>query len=101
MDRPGVGSKESIKVTATGENWEDLFHAWLRELLAQFNLLGFVGAQCEVTEIREGYVEGVVRGEKLDLNRHGFRTEIKGVTYHGFRVWQENQRWRAKVIFDV
>jgi SHS2 domain-containing protein len=40
-------------------------------------------------------------GEKLDLARHGFRTEIKGVTYHDFKVWQEDGEWRARVIFDV
>jgi len=37
----------------------------------------------------------------LDLSRHRFRTEIKGVTYHDFKVWQENGAWHARVIFDV
>ena len=46
-------------------------------------------------------VDGLVRGERLDLERHRFYTEIKGVTYHDFRVWQENGCWHARVIFDV
>lgn len=100
-DPSGIEEKEEISVTATGEGWEELFHAWLCELLAQFNLKGFVGKRCEVEKIVPGRVEGRIEGEKLDLKRHRFHTEIKGVTYHGFRVWQENGRWCARVIFDV
>jgi SHS2 domain-containing protein len=101
VDTSGVMLKEDIVVSATGEGWEELFHAWLRELLAQFNLKGFIGKQCEIKSLSEGRVEGLIRGECLDLKRHRFYTEIKGVTYHGFRVWKENDHWLARVIFDV
>ncbi len=101
VDINGVRSKEEVVVLATGEGWEELFHAWLRELLAQFNLNGFVGKECEIKSLREDRVEGLLRGERLDLKRHRFYTEIKGVTYHEFRVWNENDRWCARVIFDV
>ena len=101
VDTKGVSSKEEMMVSAAGEGWEELFHGWLRELLAQFNLHGFVGKQIEIRNVREGRVEGLVRGERLDLERHRFHTEIKGVTYHDFKVWQENDHWRARVIFDV
>jgi SHS2 domain-containing protein len=97
----GIEPKEEIKILATAENWEELLHAWLCELLAQFNLRGFIGKRCDITTIEPGRVEGIVKGEALDLKRHKFHTEIKGVTYHGFKVWQENDRWRARVIFDV
>jgi len=97
----GIEPKEEIKILATAENWEELLHAWLCELLAQFNLCGFIGKQCDITTIEPGRVEGIVKGEALDLKRHKFHTEIKGVTYHGFRVWQENDSWHARVIFDV
>ncbi|MFQ5541295.1 MAG: archease [Candidatus Binatia bacterium] len=100
-DLSGIVPKEEIAVSAVGQGWEDLFHAWLSELLSQFNLKGFVGKQCEVAILQPGRVEGRVRGERLDLERHRFYTEIKGVTYHGFKVWQEDGMWHAKVIFDV
>lgn len=100
-DPGGIEEREEISVSATGEGWEELFHAWLCELLAQFNLKGFVGKRCEVEKTEAGHVEARIKGEVLDLKRHRFYTEIKGVTYHGFRVWQEHGRWRARVIFDV
>ncbi|HWX76115.1 MAG TPA: archease [Candidatus Acidoferrales bacterium] len=100
-DPKSLEAREAIAVAAGGDGPEELLHAWLRELLAQFNLTGFVAARCEVRKITRERVEGIVTGEKLDLKRHRFYTEIKGVTYHDFRVWEENGSWRARVIFDV
>jgi len=100
-DPAGIEEKQELVVSAGGADWEELFHAWLRELLAQFNLKGFVGRRCELERLAPGHVEGKITGEILDLKRHRFFTEIKGVTYHRFRVWQEDGGWRARVIFDV
>jgi SHS2 domain-containing protein len=100
-DPAGIAAKQTIAVSATGDGWDELLHAWLSELLAQFNLKGFVGKECEVKKIGANRVEGEVKGESLDLKRHRFHTEIKGVTYHDLKVWQESGLWRARVIFDV
>ena len=100
-DAAGIEPKEEIKISAAAENWEELLHTWLCELLAQFNLKGFIGKQCGITTIEPDRVEALVKGEALDLKRHNFHTEIKGVTYHGFKVWQEYGMWHARVIFDV
>lgn len=96
-----IEPKEEIAVSASAEGWEELLHAWLCELLAQFNLKGFVGRECEIKTLDAGRVEARLKGESLDLKRHRFFTEIKGVTYHELKVWQENGRWYARVIFDV
>lgn len=100
-DCEGIELKEKIAISVQGEGWEELFHAWLCELLGQFNLTGFIGKRCEVTKIEPGLVEGRLTGEGLDLKRHRFHTEIKGVTYHDFKVWEEKGGWHARVIFDV
>jgi SHS2 domain-containing protein len=100
-DSATIENREVITVSATGDGAEELLHAWLCELLALFNVQGFVGKRCEIASITDGRVEGQVTGEKLDLKRHAFHTEIKGVTYHDFKVWQEDGMWHARVIFDV
>jgi len=96
-----IEAREEIAISAMGNGPEDLLHAWLCELLAQFNVNGFVARSCEIHRLTNGRVDGTIRGEKLDLSRHGFHTEIKGVTYHDFKVWEENGAWHARVIFDV
>ena len=100
-DPATIESREEISVSARGDGTEELLHAWLCELLAQFNLAGFVGRRCDVTQLTGERVDGTIKGEKLDLTRHRFHTEIKGVTYHGFKIWKENGLWRARIIFDV
>jgi len=118
-DPSGIEPKKEISISATGEDWDDLLQAWLSELLAEFNLKGFIGKRCKVTNIaefqgvgspgsktpgplsRSGRVDGKIKGEVLDLKRHRFHTEIKGVTYHELKVWQQDGKWYARVIFDV
>jgi SHS2 domain-containing protein len=100
-DPAGVAAKEEISVAASASGWDELLQAWLSELLAEFNLRGFVGKDCAITRIEAARVHGTVKGEPLDLTRHRFHTEIKAVTYHELKVWQEGGAWRARVIFDV
>ena len=100
-DPENIDPRDQVTVSAVGSGPEELLHAWLRELLSQFNLDGFVGKTCVVERLTDARVDGIVHGETLDLSRHRFRTEIKGVTYHDFKVWQENGAWHARVIFDV
>jgi SHS2 domain-containing protein len=100
-DPAGIEAKQEISVAAFGSGWDELLQAWLSELLAEFNLRGFVGKDCVITHIEAERVHGRVKGEPLDLTRHRFHTEIKAVTYHELKVWQEGGAWRARVIFDV
>ena len=100
-DPAKIETRENINISATGDTPEDLLHAWLCELLALFNIQGFIGKHCEINQISDGQVQGRVSGERLDLKRHDFHTEIKGVTYHDFKVWQEAGALHARIIFDV
>jgi SHS2 domain-containing protein len=100
-DRENIEMRDEIVISASGNEPEELLHAWLCELLAQFNIRGFIGRNCAIDRITADRVDGRIRGENLDLARHGFRTEIKGVTYHDFRVWQQDGAWHARIIFDV
>ena len=100
-DPADIECRDKVEISATAENLEMLLHVWLCELLGRFNVGNFVAKECRITSFTDTRVEGTLGGETLDLARHGFRTEIKGVTYHDFRVWEENGVWRARVIFDV
>lgn len=100
-DPSGIEARRTISVSATGGDWEELLHAWLSELLAEFNIKGFIGINYDISNIEPQRVNARVEGEPLDLKRHRFHTEIKAVTYHQLRVWQDGGKWRARVIFDV
>ncbi|HEU4341682.1 MAG TPA: archease [Candidatus Binatia bacterium] len=101
VDPETIESRDVETVTATGNGPEELLHGWLCELLALFNIKSFIGKRCEVVRISENQIEGKIGGEQLNLERHRFHTEIKGVTYHDFKIWEEAGSWHARIIFDV
>ena len=92
---------EERPISVQAENWEDLLHDWLSRLLREFLQDGFIAAKIKIDEISSTRVNARLVGEKLDYDRHEFETEIKAVTYHQLAVTQEENHWRARVIFDV
>ena len=47
------------------------------------------------------HLHATLHGEPYDESRHPLHSLIKAVTYHGLRVWQEDGRFRARVLFDL
>jgi SHS2 domain-containing protein len=92
---------EERRVAVQADDWEELLHDWLARLLREFLQDGFIAAVIAVEEIEATHIQARLGGEKLDYARHEFETEIKAVTYHQLAVTQEDDRWRARVIFDV
>jgi SHS2 domain-containing protein len=97
----GVKAREVREESVGAENWENLLHDWLSRLLQRFLQDGFIAATITILDIDASHVHARLTGEKLDYERHDFKTEIKAVTYHQLSVTCENDHWRARVIFDV
>lgn len=100
VDRASVAQSEQRNLTVEAEADPDLMHDLLAELLALFTLEGFIWRDASVTEAGRA-LHVVVQGEPFDPVRHGFRGEIKAVTYHTLLVESSPDEWRARVIFDV
>jgi SHS2 domain-containing protein len=64
---------------------------------------GIVTSEFSVKITRNsGYLlEGVVRGEKLDLERHHYKVEIKAVTYHEMEITQEKGKATVRFLLDL
>ena len=96
---PAGDHEEEVKVEEEGDDL--LLRAFLAELLYRF--LARRTMFCGFTEVR---IEGprlTARGPcaPFDPGRHGLRTELKAVTYHGLEVRRDGDGWTARVIFDV
>jgi len=78
----------SIRIEASDR--AALMMKWLSELnyrhVTEYRLFG----KFEIVEISDKWLEGEVRGERIDPTRHTIFTEIKAVTFHG--VWLELRR---------
>ena len=47
------------------------------------------------------FLKGSVIGEELDPNRHEQRADVKAVTFHQFKVEENESGWSCFVILDV
>ncbi len=97
-----VRPAERRSVSLQEQTLEDLFTGFLSELLFYFDAEGFVTREVRVSIDPELFLlEGEVRGEPFDPQRHRVRVGIKGITYHMLTVEQRGDHWYARVIFDV
>jgi SHS2 domain-containing protein len=46
-------------------------------------------------------LEGITRGEPLELDRHHYKVEIKAVTYHEMEIKQEKGMTTARFLLDL
>lgn len=77
---------------------EALLVRWLREILFLFQVRHFAYRAAVLETLEPGRLVGRVEGVQAPAAPV---TELKGVTYHGLEVVEEDGAWHATVIFDV
>ena len=84
------------QVSAGAPDRATLLAEWLSELAYLAEREGFVPRRVERMELT---------GNALEADVVGFRASpphlVKAVTYHRLGMWEEDETWRARVIFDV
>jgi SHS2 domain-containing protein len=96
-----VRSAGHLTVEAQGGDLPSLLVAWLNELLYRCEAEAWAPADVRVTAIDGGRVSGALVGEPADYGRHRFKGVVKAATYHLLECRKDNDRWRARVVFDV
>jgi SHS2 domain-containing protein len=46
-------------------------------------------------------LRAAAEGERLDPQRHRQIVDVKAVTFHGFRLEEQNGKWQAHVLLDI
>lgn len=104
IDLPGVTPDQELKIAAEGHDIESLLFDWLDKVMLILVADGVVMSDFSV-KIRKtegGYaLDGVARGEKLDLKKHAYKVEIKAVTYHEMSVRQETGKTTVRFLIDL
>jgi SHS2 domain-containing protein len=96
-----VEERTSRHLALTAPETSELFMDWLRELLFLFSNHGLAFCRVEFGELSSSRLAATVFGEEYDLNRHGLKVEMKTPTYHGFKLEQVPEGFRATVVFDA
>ncbi|MFW6038240.1 MAG: archease [Candidatus Saliniplasma sp.] len=99
-DMDKVEKEEVFKIELDSEEWDELLVDFLSELIYLHEVEDALFSDFRVDLISNDKkkLHAVVKGEKLDLNKHSFFTEIKAVSYHDILADPDGE---VKVIFDV
>lgn len=82
------------------DDLETLLVSWLQELLYLLDTEGLIFGRFQV-HCQDLELQATAWGEVFDPAMHTMRTEIKAVTYHQLEVVEDDQGWKAQVIFDI
>ena len=92
---------EAIEITCQEDDDELLFYDWLSSLLYEMGTRRMLFGQFELQAV-DGGLRAVVRGERVDANRHEPTVEVKAATYSDLKVYQDDQgSWVAQCVVDV
>ena len=105
VDRAAVLPDREIRVRAEGRDLEESLVEYLNALIARQDIEEVVLADVTAPRIEEGgegfVVEGSAHGVAGEAAAEHRETEVKAVTYHGLRVEETEDGWRATVVVDV
>jgi SHS2 domain-containing protein len=93
--------RKKFLVHKQGSNIEEIFVAWLSELLYLFSIEGLIMEKADIEKLDENSIQAEVKGRIFSPDFYRVKTEIKAVTYHELEVKQTDQGYEAQVIFDV
>jgi len=94
-----AAEKSTVRILA--KSTEDLLLKWLRELLYRFDARGTVMKGIKRMDISETQLETEIETGQFDPEIHEQKTEVKAVTYHGFKLEKKDPGWVAEVILDI
>jgi SHS2 domain-containing protein len=89
------------RIDIGGKSLDRLMVDWLSELLYLHDVENLLFKGFNVVSVGKEGLKAIVKGEPLREGFHVIKTEVKAVTYHRIEVRQENNRWRAQIIFDL
>ena len=103
VDLKTVRPTQEIKIKAEGHDPYSLLFDWLDKVMLLLVADGVVMSELSVKIRRSnGYsLEGVAKGEKLNLDRHHYKVEIKAVTYHEMEISQEKGKSTVRFLLDL
>lgn len=103
IDLKTVVPDKEIRITASGHDLHSLLFDWLDKVMLLLVADGIVMSEFSVKIRQNGdySLEGVAKGEKLNLGKHDYKVEIKAVTYHEMEISQEKGKATVRFLIDL
>ena len=93
-----------VEIYADGHDLEGLLYNWLEKVMLLILIDKIVVSELKVkiSECNGIYsIKGVAKGEQIDLEKHRYKVEIKGVTYHEMEIRQDCKEVTVRYLLDL
>ncbi|MEP9411565.1 MAG: archease [Candidatus Brocadia sp.] len=100
-DLSKVEGTAEYAISVSGIDREQLMVNWLSELLYLHDVKNLLFRDFCITDILDNQLNATVRGEAFREDKHVIKTGIKAVTYHCLSIVLEDNKWKARIIFDI
>ena len=101
VDMTAVEARESVTLEVEGLDNDDLMVNWMRELLYEYQVSGYMLKEFDIHESGEFFVRAEARGEKFDPDRHEEREAIRAVDERLSHLGKMGSQWTAQVSFEL
>ena len=96
-----AGEINTIKLAISGSDLADLMVRWLGEILYLFEGEKALVTDLTIDSISPIHLDATLKTISFDPGLHEVLCEIKAVTYHQIKVVEKDDRWEARIIFDL
>ena len=98
-----VEPKKEVVIIAEGHDYHSLLFDWLDKVMLLMVADKFALSEFKVKIAKNGgySIAATARGEPLDLDKHGYKVEIKAVTYHEMEVTEDASGAKVKFLLDL
>lgn len=90
----------SMKLKLSYENIEDGIIKLIEEIIFLFETKKFLPKKCSV-KVKDKEILCDLKGDIFDISKHPQKFIIKAITYHQFKIENQNNKWILRAVFDV
>jgi SHS2 domain-containing protein len=108
FDVSNISANKEIQIQATGFDLHNLLYDWLEKVLLVILIDSIILLEFKVKIFEEQDLEdhhyvllGNAKGECLNFDKHYYKVEVKGITYHEMEVQEEEKRVRTRFLLDL
>ena len=97
-----VEEKEEKTLTVSGKDLRYLLYNWLEEVIYQLITEGFAIARFSLDISKDSIytINAKIYGEKIDLEKHHYKIEIKAPTFHEMKI-EQNSGVTLQFLLDL
>ncbi|HJU79895.1 MAG TPA: archease [Nitrososphaeraceae archaeon] len=99
-----IRGKNKFAFNVEGHDYLELLFNWLDRIILLIAIDNKVASdfELEISKLDSKYhLTGYAMTEPTDISKHGYKTEIKAITYHEMEILQESGFNKVRFILDL